>query len=211
MSTEAVSGSGLRTLEEYQKQSQNTGSSALDMDSFLKLFVAQLASQDPLSGSSGGSGGTDYISQLAQLTMLEQFTALNSALSSSQVYSMIGKYVYIGDGTKDGTVQGIVDGVVTEGDEQYLLVGGKYYSMSDVFLVVDPDAVSGATQDQILQSANLIGKTVTAVVTKDGEETTITGKVEEIVVEDGVIYLVIDGENVALGNITGISPEDADE
>ena len=209
MSTDAVTSSGLRSLEDYQKKSSSGKASNLDMDDFLKLFVAQLSYQDPLGGSSGssGGGGTDYISQMAQLTMLEQFSALNDSLSVNQAYGMIGKYVYLGDGTQ----KGIVDGVISEGGEFYLLVAGQYYSVSDVYAVVDGDSFAGATEDQILQSANLIGKTVTAIVTEDGEETTITGKVDKVVVEDGLIYLMIDDQKISFYDIKEISAMDADE
>jgi len=208
MSTDAVRTTGLRTLEEYQKQTKEAKSgSDLSMDNFLKLFVAQLSLQDPLSGSSESGSGTDYISQMAQLTMLEQFSALNKALSVNQAYSMIGKYVYVGDEANGNPIIGRVDGVINEGGNCYLMVGGKTYGISSVYCVINE---TGATEDQILKSANLIGKTVTASVTKDGEETTITGKVDKISVKDGVIYLVIGDQEIALGSITEISAEDAD-
>ena len=211
MSTDAVEAAGLRSLEDYKKKTSGKASN-LDMDDFLKLFVAQLSYQDPLSSSSGsGSGGTDYISQMAQLTMLEQFSALNSALSASQAYSMIGKYVYVGDGTESNMIIGKVDGVISEGSEYYLLVAGKAYELSDVYGVVDEDCASVVTDEKLLQSAGLIGKTVTATVIVDGEETEVTGKVDKIVVEDGAIYLMIDDQKIALGDITEISETNAEE
>ena len=209
MSTDAVTAAGLRTLEEYQKKSSSKNSSSLDMNDFLKLMVAQMSYQDPLSSSSGSGGaGTDYISQMAQMTMLEQFSTLNSALTGSQAYGMIGKYVYIsGDGGSEPLI-GKVDGVINEDGEFYLMVGGRTYDLSEVSCVVGGDNV--ASDDEILQSAGLIGKTVTATVMEDGEETTVTGKVDKILVKDGAIYVVIGDDEIALPNITEISETDAE-
>ena len=208
MSTDAITESGLRTLEAYRRNSSS--GTNLNMNDFLKLFVAQLSSQDPLSSSSGSGSGTDYISQLAQLTMLEQISDVSDALSTNQAYSMIGKYVYIGERSDSNLIFGRVDGVMSDGGVNCLLVGGEAYDLSDVYAVVDEDAASMATDDEILQSANLIGKTVTASITEtddeDNETTSeVTGKVEKIVVKDGVIYLVIDGKNVPLSAITEIT------
>jgi hypothetical protein len=206
MSTDAITASALRTLEGYQKKSSKSGSN-LDMDDFLQLFVAQMSCQDPLSGSSGsGSNGTDYIAQLAQLTMLEQISSLGSALSTTQAYSLIGKYVYIGEDADADMVFGKVDGVIGDGGVNYLMVGGETYDMSEIFAVVNEDAVSTASDDEVLQCAGLIGKTVSATVTADdGSQQTVAGVVEKICVQDGTIYLVVGGENVAFGNITEIS------
>ncbi len=218
-STDAVSASSLRTLEEYQKSSKSssTGSSDLDMDDFLKLFVAQLSCQDPLGGSSdSSSSGTDYISQLAQLTVLEQLSALNDSLSANQAYGMIGKYVYIGQSSDSNLIFGKVEGVINEDGVNRLMVGGETYDLSEVYAVIDPGSVTAATDDQVLKSADMIGKTVKASVTEtaaDGTVTssTVTGKVDKIVVKDGAIYLVINDRNIALGNITEISETTAEK
>lgn len=61
--------------------SQNTTSttaSQLGKDDFLKLLVAQLQNQDPLSPVDN----TAYVAQLAQFSSLEQLQSLNSTMSS---------------------------------------------------------------------------------------------------------------------------------
>lgn len=206
MSSE-VSASGLRAYEDYLKnQSSSKGGNNLEMDDFLKLFVAQLSCQDPLSGSSGSGSGTDYISQLAQMTVLEQLSGMNDAFTTNQAYSLIGKYVFIGDGSSSDLILGKVDGVVNEDGVNYLMVNGNTYELSDVYSVADSDWVSTVTDDELLAGANLIGKTVTAIVAdEDGETSTVTGKVEKLLVKDGELYLVVDGKNIALGQITEIS------
>ena len=91
--------------------------------------------------------------------MLEQISDVSDALSTNQAYSMIGKYVYIGERSDSNLIFGRVDGVMSDGGFNCLLVGGEAYDLSDVYAVVDEDAASMATDDEILQSANLIGKT----------------------------------------------------
>lgn len=216
MSTDAVSASALRTLEEYQNSSSTSKKSSTDIQvaDFLKLFVAQLSNQDPMSGSSGsGSSGTDYISQLAQLTMLQQLSSLSTSLSTSQAYSMIGKYVYIGNDSSSSLIFGKVDGVINSNGVYELMVGGETYGLSDIYAVIDDDAITSATDDEVLASASLIGKTVTAnVTTKDADgnvtTSTVTGKVDKILVQDGAIYLVIGDQNIALSNVTEIAETD---
>lgn len=176
---------------------------SLDMDDFLKLFVTQMTYQDPLSGSSD-SNSASYMTQLAQITMLEQLSQIGNSISAGQAYSMIGKYVYIGSGSD--LMLGKVDGVINEGGTSYLMVGGGTYSLSDVYAAVDGNAVGAASDDEVLKSADLIGRNITATVTgESGEASTVSGKVDKILVQDGVIYLVVGGQNVRLSNIVEIS------
>jgi|AGTN01.2.fsa_nt_gi Flagellar hook capping protein len=217
MSTDAVSASALRSLEEYQRSvsSSSSGRLGVSTDDFLKLFIAQLANQDPMSGSSGSGSGTDYIAQLAQLTMMEQISALNDSFSTNQAYSMIGKYVYIGERTDSNLILGRVDGVINQRGVNYLMVGGETYNASKVYAVISPDLVSPASDDEVLKSADLIGKTVTASITKtdsEGKETTTTvsGKVEKILIKRGVIYFVVDEQEIQFDDITEITQATAE-
>jgi len=214
MSTEAIKASALRTLEEYQTSTSSSKSSGTDIsvDDFLKMFIAQLSNQDPLSNSSSGGGGTDYLSQLAQLTMMQQLSELSSSLSTSQAYSMIGKYVYIGDELSPDLVFGRVDGVINSDGIYKLMVGGETYDLSEVYAVVDDETISAATDDKVLASAGLIGKTVTATTLDSaGQELTVTGQVEKILVQDDILYLVIGGQNITLGDIIEIAETDSDD
>jgi flagellar basal-body rod modification protein FlgD len=218
MSTEGIPASTLRTLEDYQKSVSSSKSKGTNVDAndFMKLFVAQLSNQDPMSGSSGsGSSGTDYITQLAQMTMLEQLSSLNTSLSTSQAYSMIGKYAYIGSDSSSSLMLGKVAGVINEDGVYKLMINGDTYDLSEVCAVVDDGAISPVSDDEVLASANLIGKTVTASVTEkdaDGKETTstVTGKVDKILVKEGAIYLVIGNQNIALSDVTEIAEAAAD-
>jgi flagellar basal-body rod modification protein FlgD len=199
----AASSSNVRTLEDYQ-ESQRTAKSKLGQDEFLKILTAQLANQDPLSPSSNG----EFIAQMAQFSALEAMSAMSSGFMASQAYSMIGKYVYVQNGSD--LVYGKVSGVVTEDGVNYLMIGDKYYDAKKVTGVVDPSAVESDLDDQILQSANLIGKTITAQIkSEDGQTTTtVTGEVEKLVVKDGAVYAVVGETNVPISSITEITNQE---
>ncbi len=209
MSTNSVSTapSAIQSAVEQSKGKSILEKSGLDVNDFLKLLIAQIKNQDPMGGSSGGgSSSTDYIAQLAQFTMLQQISTLSADISSSQAYSLIGKYVYLKQNPGSELIFGKVDGVIKEKGINYLMVGGEMYEMSKVYAVAGQYEDAGSVEDQVLKSAYLIGKQVSAVVTNEaGEESTVTGKVEKIRIQDGIIYLMIDGKDVKLSDITEIS------
>lgn len=196
----AASSSNIRTLEDYQKSQRNT-SNKLGQDEFLKILTAQLANQDPLEPSSN----SDFIAQMAQFSALEAMTEMSAGFMASQAYSMIGKYVVLQDGTN-----GKVSGVASEKGVNYLVIGDKYYDAKNVIGVMDPSAVEGDLDEQILKGANLIGKTITAEIPNEGEAppTTVNGVVEKLIIKDGAVYAVVDETNVPISCITEISNQE---
>jgi flagellar basal-body rod modification protein FlgD len=209
MSTSISTISSLLQSTNSSTTSSSTGTSGLDVDDFLQLLVAQMQNQDPLgSDSSGGSSNTDYIAQLAQFTMLEQLTNLNTAFTANKAYSLIGKYVYLNDSSSTDLILGKVDGVVEDDGTYYLVVGGKNYDLSEVTAVVND---SSDVDNTILNSANLVGKKATAVITgSDGTETTVTGVVEKVTIKDGLAYVTINDQSIPLSSITEITSADSD-
>lgn len=185
----------VRTLEDLQtRQTDNK----LGQDAFMQILVAQLAHQNPLEPQSD----TDFIAQLAQFSALEQMQSLNTGFMTSQAYSLIGKSVYIekpAEGAMPAElVLGRVDGVIRQSGIDYLLVDGEQYEMSQISGVLD-DAVIGSMEDQILKSAALIGKTVTATVSDEsGESITVSGIVERIMVNEGEVFVEVDGQHVPI-------------
>ena len=79
------------------------GGQLMEKDSFMKLLVTQLSTQDPMSPSDP----TQFVSQLAQFTSLEQLVSVNEGLNviamteaaatSAQMVSYVGKDVVVAD------------------------------------------------------------------------------------------------------------------
>ena len=94
--TAANQTSAVRTLEDLNR-TRSAGKS-LGQEDFLKILVAQMANQDPLEPT----GNAEFLAQMAQFTMLEQIKEMSMSFSTSQAYSMVGKYVYVQDGKAEG-------------------------------------------------------------------------------------------------------------
>lgn len=194
----SAAASTLRTLESLKR---TTGSGTnLSQKDFLKILVAQMANQDPLEPAGHG----EFLAQMAQFSLLEGFQTLSQSFATSQAYSMIGKYVYIEDSA--GLIFGKVDGVVNEKGVNYVLVGGETYNAINVAGVMDPSGVENNLDTKILQGANLIGKTVSAEIkAEDGTVTEISGQVEQLIIKDGSIFAVVNGQNIPVTSITQIA------
>lgn len=90
----------------------------VDYQSFLKLLVAQMKTQDPTSPMES----TDYVAQLATFSQVEQSVQMNAKLDSilqasalTQATTMIGKEITSADGKITGIVKEVnlySDGVV---------------------------------------------------------------------------------------------------
>ena len=78
MSTESISTATQSSSETYVPPDKTT----LGKDDFLKLFVAQLENQDPLSPMES----TEFTAQLAQFSSLEQLTNANQNLEYLLMY-----------------------------------------------------------------------------------------------------------------------------
>ena len=97
----------------------------LGEDAFLKLLVAQLKYQDPLSPADPG----DFMAQTAQFTMVEKLTELadqgaatNQALGLSAATGLVGRTVsWIGEDNE--TVSGLVKGAISSIDGVELEIG----------------------------------------------------------------------------------------
>ena len=182
-------------------QTGSMASSGLGKTDFLQILVAQMSNQDPMEPTSD----TDFIAQLAQFSALEEMQKMNAGFMTSQAYSLIGKMVYIEQGTDSEAIYGKVDGVIRKGGIDYLMVGEEGYAVSSVTGVVE-DTSLDKTEDKVLQSVGLIGKTVTAkIVDEEGEEQTVTGEVQKVKVKDNAVFVVVDGVDIPVSDLDEIA------
>lgn len=119
-----------------EKKLNIRGSSELGKDEFLQLLVCQLQNQDPLNPQDD----TQFISQLAQFSSLEQMTNMNSTLTNSSAYALVGKEVIVQTTDSTGQIQetrGVVDYVEMENGDAKLSIDGKKFSMDELVQIMD--------------------------------------------------------------------------
>lgn len=116
----------------------SSGLNGINLDSFLKIVLAQLTYQDPLKPVDSAQ----FVSQLAQMTSLEQSRQLTdkvdsllSVQASTQVISLLGKQVEVA--TETGSVVGLVTSVTFQGGiPQFSITAG-----SSVLPNITPDKI----------------------------------------------------------------------
>lgn len=199
---EVNAASGVRNYEQFE--ANRVANKQLDKDAFLKILVMQLSNQNPLEPTSD----TEFIAQLAQFSMLEQIQSLNTTMTTGQNQSLVGKHVYVTQEVEGQDqpelVFGKVNGILKQEGIDYILIGDEKFEASKVVGIVDSIPQDGNTD--ILQSSNLIGKTITAMFkNEDDEDVTITGVVDKITIEDGVIYAMVDDQKVDISTINEIT------
>lgn len=193
--TSATQSTQLRTLSDLTSTAY-----ALDKDAFMQLLVAQLSYQDPLEPASD----TEFISQLTQFAMLEQMEQINGITSTNQAYGLMGKYVYV-DTTGEGIEYafGQVDGVTIRDGQTYLIVGDQEYAYENVTAAIN--SIESNLDQVLVRSADLIGRTITAQISEEGEEpVSVSGVVSHIIVKDGAVCAVVDGTEVPIDAIEQI-------
>ena len=115
----------------FVKGQENLGSQSLDKNAFLRLLMAQLQNQDPLSPVDN----KDFLAQQAQLTQVEKLDTLVQAVTTgnnlSQISGLVGKRVDIKTSAGQ-TITGLVaSGSVSDG-RAALDVGGVSYPIDQI-------------------------------------------------------------------------------
>ena len=122
-----------------QTSSTANQSTSLGKNDFLKLLVAQLQNQDPLSPTDT----SQFMSQLSQLGSLEELQNLRSSFdsfASSNSFvgatALIGKKVIFQDSTLGAEQSGVVEGVEVVDDSVQVYVNGQALAVDEILAVV---------------------------------------------------------------------------
>lgn len=209
MATSGISGSvdEIISRTERNANSRKTGGD-LGKDDFLNLLVTQLRYQDPLEPTND----KEFIAQMAQFSSLEQMQNMNSVLTNSQAFSLIGKYVTANTINKDTlevkTIQGQVSTVKMNNGKVNLVVDDQDVSIDSVSEVVD---IRFANSD-ISNYTNLIGFRVKGAVydSSNGNLIYLNGDVTQIQKGATEDYAVMNNVNVNIAEVTGSKSTDAD-
>lgn len=208
-------------LSNNPAQSKQTGNSALGKDEFLKILMAQLQNQDPLSPMED----KDFIAQMAQFTSLEQMVNMTSmieqmvqAQTASQMInyqSFVGKNVVWHKLTEetdaDGkpvveTGSGTVASIKFAGESvQFTLTDGTVLEPGNISELKSGtgESTSGGvvSSNPLVEASYLIGRTVTWGA--EGSEQ--TAAVQSVSMKDGQVWLQIaGGEKIAASSLTKI-------
>lgn len=179
------------------------GSDQLGKDEFMKILVVQLQNQDPLNPMED----REFISQMAQFSTLEQIQNLNSSIALSSAYALVGKNIVAEvlseDGKSNDVIFGKVDAVYSSSGDIFLTVGDRHIKFNNEIGVVDDG--NRALSDMIINGANIIGKYVTAEVTdEEGEQTTISGVVEKVSIDNNKVQLTVDSQIISINDVKEI-------
>ncbi|MEN6325077.1 MAG: flagellar hook capping FlgD N-terminal domain-containing protein [Syntrophomonas sp.] len=210
----------------------NNTSSSMDKDAFLKLLLTELKYQDPTNPVEDKEFMSQMasFSSLEQMQNLNSsFTKLSDNITSNllpslmlqQASGMVGNIVtYEDPAQKDSTeklplLTGQIESVVIKEGVPYYVIDGKEIAMGKISQLTSPNATVDETiLNELLylimqQSGSLVGSEVTYEdpAQKDSEETLplLTGRIESVVIKEGVPYYVIGGQEIAMGKISKIN------
>ncbi len=200
-----------------------TGGADLGKDDFLTLLVAQLEHQDPLSPQDG----QEFAAQLAQFSSLEQLTNINDnletsqafdlALSNSSMVNLIGKTVDAPGNTFDlgaGETETLSFVLAEDATEVTIDIfdatGAKVNTLSvgalsggqKEFVWNGLDS-SGAPLPAGKYSFSVAGENAAGNFVETG--TFAAGVVTDIVFEEGQAFAIVNGQKIAVNEISKIS------
>lgn len=135
------------TYSGYSNNTTNKVNKELGQDEFLKLLVAQLKNQDPMSPMQD----TDFIAQMAQFSALEQtsnmaksiekltstMTMLYSQSLLTQGAALIGKEAQAVDST-GAEITGIISSVSWQNNTLAIEIGDKEFGMENIKAIRQP-------------------------------------------------------------------------
>ena len=222
--TSGLSASTRAAYEGLSTTTETSGKSARELgeSDFYELMVAQLTHQDPLEPMSN----TEYVAQLAQFTSLAQMTSVNENLIYLQLYeasinntlavSLVGKDVKVGSDELElnsGECNKIWYSLPSDASELEIRIKdsdgslvrtvdlgsmeeGEYFYEWDGTDSNGNTVADGVYQFEIVASSD-DGMSIEA---SSGVRARVTG----ISFEDGVTYLLLNGQKVPLSDITQV-------
>lgn len=171
----------------------------MDKNAFLKILSAELSNMDP----QGNNDSTQYVTQMAQFASMEQLTNLNTTMTNSATYSLVGKGVTMKSVDQNGNpYTGVIKGVSTS-NGKYMVsveinVNGqnefKEFDVTDINNVLEvPDYQVPPLNNMngnlsMLVAASYIGK-YTELNEKDANGVNITGQVIGVEKKDGLVFV----------------------
>lgn len=211
MATDGITNS--QTIDQIIKSTQTNKDSTrktggeMGKNDFLNLLVTQLRYQDPLKPVDD----KEFIAQMAQFSSLEQMQNMNTVLTNSQAFNLIGKDVtasYTDEKTLDvKTVTGIVSTVKMSNGKTYVVINGQDIEADKVVEV--NDSIYN-TNSNLAEYTNLIGFKVKGAVydPSNGQYINLSGIVKEIQKGVSEDYAVMDGVEVSVAEVTGSTATD---
>lgn len=200
--------SGVIARDAATANTSKTDSISTDKDTFLKLLVAQLKNQDPMSPVED----KEFIAQLAQFTSVEKLenidktlTSNTTSVSAQSAMGVVGKTVTVLDpDSKSATpVTGKVTATQLLGsdDGPMVTIGSKQYPASWITNVYN-DTQTAAAQ----QALGLVGKTVTVKDPSSDKAQPVTGEVTSTQIQgntDGTV-ITIGGKQYPVSWVTNV-------
>ena len=179
----------------------------MDKNAFLKILSAELSNLDP----TGNNDSTQYVTQMAQFVSMEQMTNLNTTMSNSAAYGLVGKGVTLNQYDSNGVpYTGVIQGVSSQNGTYTLSVevneNGvneyKDFDISSVMTILEVpnytvpplNSVNGNTS--MLLASSFIGKQVELSEQNESKQN-ITGQVLSVSKKDGqvMVKVKLDGKD----------------
>jgi flagellar basal-body rod modification protein FlgD len=198
-------------------------SKSMGKDAFLTLLITQLQHQDPLNPADS----TEFTAQLAQFSSLEQLSNINenldtlklyqASINNAQAVAFIGKeVVYTGNHVELRSGQAATCEFELSAAAKTATV--SIYDATGNFVAdIQLTGLNAGKQSAVWDGQDRNGNRVAdgdytfevQAVGAGGEKLTATtyakGTVTGIVFEDGITYLMIGGNKIAVGDVTRIN------
>lgn len=199
-----------------------SGAADLGKEDFLSLLVSQLKAQDPLSPMEGA----DFTAQLAQFSSLEQLTNVNDNLAAltdfqeslynTSLLNLIGKEIDLEGNTVEYAKGETVDLNFTLDAKPASTSIEIFDNLGTLVATLSDDAAVEGSNKKIWDGKDSKGNEVKdglytfkiSSLNAEGEsiasEEFISGKVDEILFENGTAFAVVNGEKIDAGEITRV-------